>query len=293
MVGLPDILSTDGQHLFMRAQQFALVGQRLELAPRNFASAGLAPTQRGEGAHLFSPTGFLDDTWWHRSYWIYGRSFGEGSGGWPLAGRVTPGGRLPAMNDQTVFGYGRRPDTYKWTTPIAYHLFAASKQQPAHAKPVTARDSARPQAPTGALSKAAAPKAGKAKKARRLPQGDLNPLIAHNQVDYDWSQAIPLQVRTMVLAQDTLFIAGPPEVVDEENAFAHPLDQALQAKLKEQDEIQQGAQGFSLWAVNASDGCKLAEYHFDSVPVFDSLIAAQGRLCLATVDGKVLCLKRK
>ena len=97
----------------------------------------------------------------------------------------------------------------------------------------------------------------------------------------------------MVLAQDTLFIAGPPEVVDEEKPFNTSVDQALQAKLRRGGPIQQGAKGFSLWAVNAADGRKLAEYHFDSVPVFDSLIAAQGRLYLATVDGKVLCLDRK
>jgi hypothetical protein len=100
-----------------------------------------------------------------------------------------------------------------------------------------------------------------------------------------------LQVRAMVLAQDTLFIAGPPEVVDEENAFDHPLDQTLQAKLKEQDAIEHGVKGFCLWAVSAADGKKLAECQMESLPVFDSLIAAQGRLYLATVDGKVLCLQ--
>ena len=291
-VGLPDILSTDGQFLFMRSQPFDLAGKRQELAPKVRSYGGPALAQRGEGQHLFSPTGFLDDTWWHRSYWVYGRSFAQGSGGWPLAGRVVPGGRILAMNDQTVYGYGRRPDMYKWTTPIAYHLFAASKQQKANTKAVAARDSDRPQVPTIALQKKAAaqPKAGGAKKSRAAAKQKEN-AIKENEVTYTWSQAIPLQVRAMVLAQDTLFIAGPPEVVDEEHAFAHPEDQALQAKLKEEDEIQQGAKGFSLWAVATTDGRKLAEYHFDSVPVFDGLIAAQGRLYLATVDGNVLCLQ--
>ena len=28
--------------------------------------------------HLFCPTGLLDDSWWHRSYWIFGMSFYTG-----------------------------------------------------------------------------------------------------------------------------------------------------------------------------------------------------------------------
>ena len=31
--------------------------------------------------HLFSATGFLDDTWWHRTYWQYGVWFRGGFGG--------------------------------------------------------------------------------------------------------------------------------------------------------------------------------------------------------------------
>ncbi len=210
-----------------------------------------------------------------------------------MAGRLVPGGRILSINDTTVYGYGRRPDMYKWTAPIAYHLFAASKQQKINSKPVAARESQRPPVQPIASQKAPGPKAGGARKARATAPRADEAQLRENAVVYDWSVPIPLQARAMVLAQGTLFIAGPPEVVDEEQAFAHPEDQALQAKLKEQDQIQQGAKGFSLWAVKAADGRKLAEYHFDSVPVFDSLVAAQGRLYLATVDGKVLCLDRK
>ena len=44
-----------------------------------------------------------------------------------------------------------------------------------------------------------------------------------------------------------------------------------------------------MWAVSAADGKKLAEQKLDSPPVFDGLIAAGGRLYLATTDGRVLC----
>jgi hypothetical protein len=45
-----------------------------------------------------------------------------------------------------------------------------------------------------------------------------------------------------------------------------------------------------LCAVSAADGKTLAQYHLDSLPVFDGLAAAQGRLYLTLQDGRLLCL---
>ena len=39
-----------------------------------------------------------------------------------------------------------------------------------------------------------------------------------------------------------------------------------------------------LWALSTTDGKKLAEYPLDSPPVFDGLIAANGRLYITTID---------
>jgi hypothetical protein len=44
-----------------------------------------------------------------------------------------------------------------------------------------------------------------------------------------------------------------------------------------------------LWAVSAGDGERLTEYQLESPPVFDGMVAANGRLYLATMDGKVVC----
>ncbi|MDP6635748.1 MAG: PQQ-binding-like beta-propeller repeat protein [Phycisphaerae bacterium] len=87
-VALPDLLSSDGKHLYMRSQQFDLNGKRTHITN----SAWDDNIKMGVGReHLFSPTGFLDDNWFHRSYWIYGNSFLEGgsmpSGGWFEMGR--------------------------------------------------------------------------------------------------------------------------------------------------------------------------------------------------------------
>ena len=93
-VGLPDILSCDGQHIFMKSQKFDMEGNRLEIGPNSGDFATQASKQRGEDAHIFAPMGFLDDTWFHRSYWVLGQSFAGGHGGYYQAGRFAPSGRL-------------------------------------------------------------------------------------------------------------------------------------------------------------------------------------------------------
>jgi hypothetical protein len=64
----------------------------------------------------------------------------------------------------------------------------------------------------------------------------------------------------------------------------------MDAKLAEQDAVLAGEKGALLCAVSAADGKKLSQHQLDSLPVFDGLIAAGGRLYLATTDGSVLCL---
>jgi len=59
---LPDVLSTDGDSVYMR---------RL-----SFAADSLQPQE--PKAHLYSPAGFLHDDWWRRTYWIFGDHFYSG-----------------------------------------------------------------------------------------------------------------------------------------------------------------------------------------------------------------------
>jgi hypothetical protein len=92
--------------------------------------------------------------------------------------------------------------------------------------------------------------------------------------NYRWTRAVPFLVRAMVLADKTLFLAGPPDE-------ANPQD--LSAALE-------GQRGGSLQAVSAENGNTLAEHRLDSPPVFDGLAAADGRLYMAAQDGQVLCL---
>ncbi|MCA9177589.1 MAG: PQQ-binding-like beta-propeller repeat protein [Planctomycetales bacterium] len=129
-VGLPDILSGDGQRVFMRSQAFDLDGNRQDIGPISGQPAQHASVQQGETAHMFAPMGFLDDTWFHRSYWVYGRNFAGGHNGYYQAGRFAPAGRILVSDKEKVYGFGRKPEYLKWTTTIEHQLFSANKIQP-------------------------------------------------------------------------------------------------------------------------------------------------------------------
>jgi hypothetical protein len=45
-----------------------------------------------------------------------------------------------------------------------------------------------------------------------------------------------------------------------------------------------------LWAVSAASGERVQELKLRSMPVWDGMAAAGGRLYVATVDGRVLCM---
>jgi hypothetical protein len=92
-----------------------------------------------------------------------------------------------------------------------------------------------------------------------------------------WTIHLPVRARAMVLAGETLFLAGPPDVVPERDPAA-----AFEGRLKAK-----------LWSVSAQDGSRIAAMDLDAAPVFDGMAAAPGRLFVTAVDGRVLCLGAK
>ncbi|NLF73486.1 MAG: PQQ-binding-like beta-propeller repeat protein [Candidatus Anammoximicrobium sp.] len=258
-VALPDILSCDSRYVYMRSQPFDFDGRRPEVpTPRNYRE------QRGETAHLFSPTGFLDDTWWHRTYWMWGRSFISAAGGWQLATYQTPAGKILVCDETSVYGFGPAPLRFLGT-PMVHHLFACRKEpQIIHPNP---------------------------KQPPRKQGTSIYGEVFTTRLGYDWSQAAPLLARGLVLAGDTLFAAGPPVMVDElEEAYLNYGAPQVQAKMAEHTAAFDGKRGALLMAVSKHEGQTRAAYRLDSPPVFDGLIAADRRLFMATRDGHVLCL---
>ncbi|MHC4728727.1 MAG: hypothetical protein ACYS17_16020, partial [Planctomycetota bacterium] len=106
----------------------------------------------------------------------------------------------------------------------------------------------------------------------------------------DWSNDVSVQINSMVLTQNAIFAAGPPDVEDEEESVKTLLNPKTQRKLTEQSAAFEGKRGALLIAVSRDSGEKLAAYRLDFVPRFDGLIAANGRLYVSTLGGEVLCL---
>jgi outer membrane protein assembly factor BamB len=91
-----------------------------------------------------------------------------------------------------------------------------------------------------------------------------------------WSIFVPIRVRALVLAGGKLLLAGTPDAVPARDPLA-----AIE-----------GRRGATLWTVSAVDGRKLAEHKLDAPPVFDGMIAANRRVYLSTLDGRITCLGR-
>jgi outer membrane protein assembly factor BamB len=235
---LSDVLSCDGETVFMRHESFDLEGKLLNKTV----------------PHLHSSAGFLDDNWWHRTYWIFGDAMKSGWGQWMNMGNRVPSGQIMVMDKTATYGFGRQEYANGVHSGLnaRYHLVSFNKQLPPPAKPA---------------AKAAA------KKGKRAGKG----AAAEPKAVTRWSVAVPLLARAMALADRTLFIAGPLEGSGAEGlAAAH-----------------EGRATSVLWAVSADDGGKLAECRLSAAPVWDGLAAANGRLYVSTLDGKVLCLAEK
>ncbi|NCO40427.1 MAG: PQQ-binding-like beta-propeller repeat protein, partial [Armatimonadetes bacterium] len=106
-----DLLTSDNDHVYLRHLVFSKTGD----------------AQEESNAHLLSVTDFLDDTWPHRSYWIFGKHSSLATG---CSGREKNlvYGRLLAFDGSTVFGYGRK--TVHWSNQLEdgpYRVFSVSR----------------------------------------------------------------------------------------------------------------------------------------------------------------------
>lgn len=479
-VGLPDILSSDGESIFMKSQRMNEDGIRFEIGPNSGDFAGQASVHAGKNAHLFAPMGFLDDTWFHRAYWVYGRSFAGGHAGYYQAGRFAPSGRILVFDDKNVYGFGRKPEHLRWTTVLEHQLFSAPMAAPevpesskvrrkggggasmvriartkkidptgksvyveawvfaekpngvvlAHggplngyalhlkggkpqfsarvdeqlhsvggkesiarkwthlvgaltsdgkvslfingklagtrkasglipkepaqsleigadegsavanykspagfsgiidevqvlhgefssedvserfaenAKPLTGKlvyvasfddgkaQDASGQKNHGTIVKARSTKGRKNKGLHFVNGGGGGGAQKPSFVEPNWTQDIPLLVRAMVKAGPTLFLAGPPDIIDEAKTFEQlkNRDDKVQQLLSRQDKLLLGAEGAVLRVASIEDGQTVADHRLDSLPVWDGMAAAHGRLYLSTEDGSIICLGKK
>jgi len=134
-VGLNDILSSDGKWTFLRSQKIAADGRRVDIGPISANAPEQGAAQQGDGKHIFAPMGYLDDSWFHRSYWVYGKNFAGGHNGYFQAGKNTPTGRILVFDDKNVYAYGRESQYHRWTTTLEHQLFSTPRDIAETVKP--------------------------------------------------------------------------------------------------------------------------------------------------------------
>jgi len=258
-----DILSSDGQRLYMQEQNFDLQGKRLGLAPTRPRQD--PDVERGP-PHLFCQTGLLDDIWFHRSYWTYGNDCGEGWGAYARTRNLAPSGRLLVFDDTRVYGYRSEPLGNMLQPRTSYKLYASDKTPAEEPQP--------------------APPA-KGKRGKRRQRSTLK---TH------WQTETPgLLANAMVLANGRLLLAGPPDVADETKMLGYlpGARDDINRQLKAQSDAWQGRRGGHLWVVDTQDGRKLTEYELDGIPVFDGMAVGENKVFLSLAGGKVVCFGRK
>jgi hypothetical protein len=144
---------------------------------------GASMGDRRFGRHVFSTGGFLDDTWFNRTFWMYSQT-------WPgfyIAHRGAKTGQLLSVDDKKTYAiqkYTRRNVQSPLFTPgdKGYLLYADDNDS----EPVLSDYT------------------------RGIPKG----IGFTRKEDPVWFQWIPVRVRAMAATDNALFIAGPPDVLD-------------------------------------------------------------------------------
>ncbi len=106
-----DILTSDGDRIYLRDMVFDFQGH---------------PQDAGN-PHLFTLTDFLDTSWAHRSYWIFGTQCSIATG-CSRRDRSLVYGRLIVFDDAVIYGFGRA--TVHWSNQLQdgpYRLFAVKR----------------------------------------------------------------------------------------------------------------------------------------------------------------------
>lgn len=262
-----DVLVSEGGAIYMRQKR--LTPELNEVPIDDLSNKG----ERDVGLHIFSTAGLLDASWYNRTFWMYSKRWP----GFQLANQAPKSGQLLVVDDAhtyavSVFYRRNVHSTMFFPEREGYLLFADS-------------NTTEPQI---------VGEAGARKPVEWLPQSEyqrregmraldseafgLDKMIGYTRAEPPrWRLWLPVRIRAMVKAGDTLFVAGPPDVLDEKDPYA----------------AFEGRKGAQLVAVSAADGKRLGEQSLEVPPVFDGLIAIPDRLIMSCEDGSVMCMGKR
>jgi len=229
-------------------------------------------------AHLQSATGFLDDNFFHRSYWAYAKRVARYTTGTQAAA-----GHLVTLDGKTAYAYGRARQYYLGHVKgFERHLYAAS----------------------------IAPEQVKLEPGPRQPRehDTFSRMIAKyapRGISMTWSTQCPVLVKGMTVADEKLVVAGPAFELHPSSYLVDTatngirLGSAPDKAAKATNEIDLAHRGLTeqesprLCVLSKRTGEVQVNHPLVSSPVFDGLIAAAGRLYLCREDGVVSCLGTK
>jgi hypothetical protein len=256
-----DVLVTDGKYLYM--QQVALDDQLNEVELPQLSNMG----DKRFGRHVFSVAGFLTDDWWNRTFWLHAERFP----GFYMAQQAPKSGQLIVYDDKTTFGVKcyttRNVHSAMFFPGTRGYLLVADENDN---EPIVYGEPGSP------------------KPLHWLPtQHSRKELqLDYRAVEFDkgvglarakeplWSAWKPVRIRAMVATPRALFVAGPPDVLPEDDPLA----------------AFEGRCGATFRAIAKTSGEDLFELPLESPPVFDGMVAAENHLFVSLQSGDVICL---
>ena len=249
--GAADLLVSDGEDLYMAQNKFTPRLHRVDL--KREGHIGLTPMG---GIHMMASDGFQDPTMYHRNYWLYDDRWMGKCGG---SGTAARGGTMLAVGADRV--YAAKHYEGGWYP----------SHQPGSGNLVLADAFDTPNVRGDRIDR----EAQQAKGLRNW--GNASDYMRTDKPI--WQNNVPILVRAMLAAPDgqggeIVFSAGVVEGKNPEE-WERGAEFASQAKLL---------------VHNGADGRLLAEYDLPACPVFDGLSAAEGRLIVPMLNGKVICL---
>jgi outer membrane protein assembly factor BamB len=254
---LPDLIVGDGDDLYMGRIKFDAELNRLEVKE----GSPLGELDMGK-IHLAATGGFLDSSGYDRIYWMNSRY-------WPgfyFSNHAPKSGQLLVFNNDTTYATKYFYERHMWSPLFVpgekgYPLFA---DRNANEPVFWTKD---------------APKEAREWIPGAQPGGRQGGIGAEKGTGYvrnappEWLKMIPVRTRAMVLAGDKLLLAGTPDVVDDKDPSA-----ALE-----------GRKGALLHVYRAGNGELLKDIKLHAEPVFDGMIAADGKVFVSSKDGSLGC----
>ena len=233
---LPDIMAASEDSLFLRDLHLSKEGKKLPY----------------DTNHIFSNMGFLDDTYFNRGYWIYGKRHFSGAADGLVTARYLPSAYLMASNADHIFGFDRNQYIPKDKGLIkgSSNLYCAEKK----------------------LIELEGKIETKKNKGRAIVE-----LMKPTKVNYLWKNDAPMIVRGMVVTDNALFIAGPE----------FPTLSGFSGN----NAVLKNDQPSLIMAIDKKTGKKLSsEPLLSGLPVRDGLIASDENLFVTTKNGILYCL---